>query len=102
MERLAALLKLSRRTVIYSGAGISTAAGIGQAARSGGQRMKVLTNINEKFLIIKSLDNSLTIFFVKSVDNCQQLYIFVDNLEKLSRDLFRLIKRSILVRYPLE
>ena len=59
-------------------------------------------NINEKFLIIKSLDNYLTIFFVKSVDNCQQLYIFVDNLEKLSRDLFRLIKRSILVRYPLE
>lgn len=35
LEQLAILLQLSRKTVIYSGAGISRAAGIGQAARGG-------------------------------------------------------------------
>ena len=39
VERLAALLKLSRRTVVYSGAGISTAAGVSQAARGGAGRV---------------------------------------------------------------
>ena len=34
--------------------------------------------INKKLLIVKSLDNSLTIFSVKSVDNCQELLNFVD------------------------
>jgi len=33
IEKLAQLLRISRRTVVYSGAGISVAAGIGQAAR---------------------------------------------------------------------
>ena len=33
VERLLALMRLSKKTVIYTGAGISTAAGVGQAAR---------------------------------------------------------------------
>ena len=36
MRQLAALLAVSTSTVIYSGAGISTAAGIAPAARSSG------------------------------------------------------------------
>jgi NAD-dependent SIR2 family protein deacetylase/transcription initiation factor IIF auxiliary subunit len=37
LDYLAQLFKLSQRTVIYTGAGISRAAGIGQAARGGGK-----------------------------------------------------------------
>lgn len=37
IERLADLLRASKKTVVYSGAGISRAAGIGQAARGGGR-----------------------------------------------------------------
>ena len=33
VARLAALMAISKRTVVYSGAGISTSAGVGQAAR---------------------------------------------------------------------
>lgn len=40
VERLAALLKLSRLTVVYTGAGVSTTAGVGQAARGGGDRSR--------------------------------------------------------------
>jgi len=36
IKKLARLLRLSEKTVIYSGAGISTSAGIGQAARGAG------------------------------------------------------------------
>jgi len=35
IEWLLALLKISSKTVLYTGAGISTAAGVGQAARGG-------------------------------------------------------------------
>merc|ERR1712013_474521 len=38
VERLQALLRLSKKTVIYSGAGISTSAGVGQAARGGSKK----------------------------------------------------------------
>jgi len=40
IDCLANLLRYSRKTVIYSGAGISVAAGIGQAARAGGRRRR--------------------------------------------------------------
>ena len=51
VERLAALLKLSRHTVVYSGAGVSTTAGVQQAARgSKGERstsyFTIFSNIN--------------------------------------------------------
>merc|ERR1719481_2084240 len=40
VEWLIALLKISSKTVIYTGAGISTAAGVGQAARGGDSQKK--------------------------------------------------------------
>jgi NAD-dependent SIR2 family protein deacetylase len=40
VQQLAQLLRMSRRTVVYSGAGISRAAGIGQAARGGSTSSK--------------------------------------------------------------
>merc|ERR1711998_786375 len=40
IEKLAQLLLMSKRTVIYSGAGISVAAGIGQAARGNFRSVK--------------------------------------------------------------
>ena len=42
--RLAQLLQLSQRTIIYSGAGISSAAGIATAARTGGQLTDLTTD----------------------------------------------------------
>ena len=42
--RLALLLQLSHRTIIYSGAGISSAAGIATAARTGGQLNDLTTD----------------------------------------------------------
>ena len=44
MGRLVLLLQLSHRTVIYSGAGISSAAGIATAARTGGQLTDLTTD----------------------------------------------------------
>lgn len=38
VQKLARLLTLSRKTVVYTGAGISTSAGVGQAARGAGSR----------------------------------------------------------------
>ena len=44
VERLSLLLHLSHRTIIYSGAGISSAAGIATAARTGGQLNDLTTD----------------------------------------------------------
>lgn len=44
LTQLAELLQASRKTVVYSGAGISRAAGIGQAARGAGVSGKKTTN----------------------------------------------------------
>lgn len=43
LDLLANLLRLSRKTVVYSGAGISVAAGIGQASRGAKDRRRNLT-----------------------------------------------------------
>merc|ERR1711892_411387 len=44
IKKLARLIRLSEKTVIYSGAGISVAAGINQAARSSGQFSDISTD----------------------------------------------------------
>ena len=44
VKKLARLIRLSKKTVIYSGAGISVAAGINQAARSSGQYSDISTD----------------------------------------------------------
>mmetsp|Transcript_30335 Transcript_30335/g.44853 ORF Transcript_30335/g.44853 Transcript_30335/m.44853 type:complete len:202 (-) Transcript_30335:505-1110(-) len=43
IDRLAELLLLSKKTVVYSGAGISVTAGIGQASRGSNSRRRYLT-----------------------------------------------------------
>ena len=67
VERLAALLKLSRHTVVYSGAGVSTTAGV-ELAAMGSKEERSITSYFTTF-------SNVFVVQWKPVDSCPAHYL---------------------------